>query len=52
MDAPEALMYEPDSNGELQLVGVEYVVPKDADAWTPGTAGLGVAGPGRRRRRT
>jgi hypothetical protein len=29
---PEALLYEPGSNGQLNLVGVEYVIPKDA--WT------------------
>jgi hypothetical protein len=30
--APEALMYEPQKNGRLRLVGVEYVVP--FDLWT------------------
>lgn len=25
--SPEALIYEPDQNGELRLVGVEYVIP-------------------------
>lgn len=29
---PEALMYEPGPNGQLRLVGVEYVIPKAA--WT------------------
>ena len=29
---PEALLYEPGSNGQLKLVGVEYVIPKAA--WT------------------
>ncbi|HEU4566237.1 MAG TPA: hypothetical protein VFS05_16360 [Gemmatimonadaceae bacterium] len=29
---PEALMYEPQPNGQLRLVGVEYVIP--AAAWT------------------
>ena len=29
---PEALLYEPGPNGQLNLVGVEYVVPKSA--WT------------------
>jgi len=28
---PEALLYEPESNGRLKLVAVEYVIP--ADAW-------------------
>lgn len=30
--APEAVMYEPQANGSLKLVGLEYVVPKPA--WT------------------
>lgn len=29
---PEAILYEPESNGERRLVAVEYVIPKDA--WT------------------
>ena len=29
---PEALLYEPGPNGQLNLVGVEYVIPKDE--WT------------------
>jgi hypothetical protein len=29
---PEVLLYEPDSTGALQLVGVEYIVP--VSAWT------------------
>ena len=29
---PEALLYEPGPNGQLKLVGVEYVIPKDK--WT------------------
>jgi hypothetical protein len=29
---PEAVMYEPGSNGQLRLVGLEYVIP--AAAWT------------------
>lgn len=29
---PEAVMYEPEANGRLRLVGVEYVIPKDQ--WT------------------
>ena len=32
---PEVMMYEPQSNGELKLVGVEYVVP--LSAWTSAT---------------
>jgi hypothetical protein len=33
---PEALIYEPQSNGKLRLVGVEYIVPKPAwDALHP-----------------
>ncbi len=33
---PEALMYEPDRNGRLQLVGVEYIVFQDSwDAANP-----------------
>jgi hypothetical protein len=28
--APEALLYEPDASGRLQLVAVEYAIPKDA----------------------
>jgi hypothetical protein len=30
VDKPEALLYEPESNGKLRLVAVEYVIPKDA----------------------
>ena len=30
VDKPEALLYEPESNGQLRLVVVEYVIPKDA----------------------
>jgi hypothetical protein len=30
VDQPEALLYEPESNGQLRLVAVEYVIPKDA----------------------
>ena len=29
---PEALLYEPEANGQLRLVAVEYVIPKAA--WT------------------
>jgi hypothetical protein len=33
---PEALIYEPQSNGKLRIVGVEYVIPKAAwDALNP-----------------
>jgi hypothetical protein len=32
---PEVMMYEPHANGELKLVGVEYVVP--LSAWTAAT---------------
>jgi hypothetical protein len=36
---PEALLYEPDRNGKLRLVGVEYIVPRglwtEADGVTP-----------------
>ena len=32
---PEALLYEPGPNGQRRLVGVEYVIPKDA--WTSTT---------------
>ena len=38
---PEALIYEPQANGRLRIVGVEYVVPKDAwDALNPAQPGL------------
>ena len=30
VDKPEALLYEPESNGQLRLVAVEYVIPKAA----------------------
>lgn len=33
--SPEAIMYEPEANGQLRLVGVEYVIP--AAAWTSTT---------------
>ena len=35
VDKPEALLYEPESNGQLRLVAVEYVIPKAA--WTADT---------------
>lgn len=38
---PEALIFEPQSDGRLRIVGVEYVVPKDAwDAAHPATPNL------------
>ncbi len=33
VNKPEALIFEPQSNGKLRIVGVEYIVPKDA--WDP-----------------
>jgi hypothetical protein len=30
VNTPEALIYEPQANGKLRLVGVEYIVPKPA----------------------
>ena len=39
VNKPEALIYEPQSNGQLRLVGVEYIVPKPAwDALHRGSA--------------
>ena len=36
VNKPEALIYEPQSNGKLRIVGVEYIVPKEAwDAANP-----------------
>lgn len=35
VDKPEALLYEPEANGQLRLVAVEYVIP--ADQWTADT---------------
>ena len=32
---PEAMLYEPEANGKLRLVAVEYVIP--GDAWTSST---------------
>jgi hypothetical protein len=41
VNKPEALIYEPQSNGKLRIVGVEYIVPKEAwDALNPAQAGL------------
>jgi hypothetical protein len=35
VENPEALLYEPEANGRLRLVAVEYVIP--ADKWQPDT---------------
>jgi len=35
VSTPEALMYEPEANGQLRLVGVEYVIPENE--WTSTT---------------
>jgi len=41
VNKPEALIYEPQANGRLRIVGVEYIVPKDAwDAANPAQPGL------------
>lgn len=37
---PEILMYEPQANGTLQLVGIEYVVPLSATPTPPSLFGL------------
>ena len=37
---PEILMYEPQRDGSLQLVGIEYVVPLSAAANPPSLFGL------------
>jgi hypothetical protein len=37
--APEALMYEPQANGTLKLVGLEYVVPGSAEDTPPSLFG-------------
>ena len=34
VDQPELLMYEPEKNGRMRLVGVEYIVPQSE--WTSG----------------
>src|SRR5262245_11987684 len=36
VDEPEALVYEPKKNGQLELVAIEYITP--ADAWHGGHA--------------
>ena len=39
VNKPEALIYEPQSNGRMRLVGVEFIVPKQAwDALHPASA--------------
>lgn len=41
VNKPEALIYEPQSNGKLRIVGVEYIVPKEAwDAANPAQPGM------------
>ena len=41
VEQPEALIYEPQANGKFRLVGVEYIVPKDAwDAKHPAVPGF------------
>jgi hypothetical protein len=37
---PEILMYEPQADGSLQFVGIEYVVPLSASATPPSLFGL------------
>jgi hypothetical protein len=37
---PEILMYEPQRDGSLQFVGIEYVVPLSASATAPSLFGL------------
>jgi hypothetical protein len=37
---PELLMYEPQPNGKLQLIGVDYVVPLAASATAPTLLGV------------
>ena len=40
VDAPEILMYEPQADGSLQFVGVEYVMPLSASDTPPSLYGL------------
>jgi hypothetical protein len=40
LEEPEILMYEPQRDGSLQLVGIEYVVPLSAAANPPSLFGL------------
>jgi len=49
VDEPELLLYEPESNGELRLVAVEYIVPKALSAIFSATSILAAAVPTRSR---
>jgi hypothetical protein len=40
LSEPEILMYEPQKDGSLQFVGIEYVVPLSASATPPSLFGL------------
>ena len=40
VEEPEILMYEPQADGSLQFVGVEYVMPLSASATPPSLYGL------------
>jgi hypothetical protein len=40
LSEPEILMYEPQSDGSLRFVGIEYVVPLSASATPPSLFGL------------
>jgi hypothetical protein len=40
VEDPEILMYEPQADGSLQFVGVEYVMPLSASATPPSLYGL------------
>ena len=40
LSEPEILMYEPQKDGSLQFVGIEYVVPLSASATPPTLFGL------------
>jgi len=40
VDEPEVLLYEPQPDGSLQFVGVEYVVPLSATATPPSLYGI------------
>lgn len=39
-DAPEALLYEPQKNGQLRFVGVEYIVPLELAEDPPSLFGM------------
>jgi hypothetical protein len=39
VDTPEALMYAVRPNGDLELVGLEYIVFQHAWAWKPNPTG-------------